>query len=252
MQKNSSPSAVLSLDSVHKSFGALTVARDISLDIVHGQAVGVIGPNGAGKTTLFNLITGDVRVSSGRVLYQGEDVTSRPARDRAKIGIARTYQVPHPFVGMTVFENTLVAAVFAGQMEMAEAEDQCSRMLRLTGLEPLADQLAGSLRLLERKRLELARALSSNPKMLLLDEIAGGLTDAECGELIQIISRIRDEGVTIVWIEHVVHALLNVVDSLLVLDRGAVIAMGEPEIVMNDPVVRATYFGHNDAGGIGE
>ena len=244
-REHNSVSSLLSLRGVNKSFGALTVAKDITLDIAQGEAVGVIGPNGAGKSTLFNLIAGDLNVSSGKIFFHDKDVTRWPARKRAHLAIGRTYQIPQPFGGMTVFENTLVGAVYAGGLEIAGAEQHCARILRLTELEHLADFQAGKLRLLERKRLELARALSSNPSILLLDEIAGGLTDAECDALLQIIASVRNEGVTIVWIEHVVHALVNAVERLVVLDRGELIADGLPKVVMDNPIVRDTYFGHD-------
>lgn len=234
---------MLSLGGVHKSFGALVVTNDVSVDIAEGEAVGIIGPNGAGKSTLFNLIAGDFRPSSGIIEFAGKDVTRSPARKRVRLGIGRTYQIPHPFEGMTVYENTLVGAVYGAQLSTEDADALCSDVLRLTGMEHLADTNAGSLRLLERKRLELARALATKPKLLLLDEIAGGLTDAECSDLIEIIQKIRNQGVTIVWIEHVVHALMNVVERLVVLDRGAILAQGHPQTVMNDPLVQATYFG---------
>jgi branched-chain amino acid transport system ATP-binding protein len=244
-KRDKQTSSLLSLRNVDKSFGALTVAKEITLDIAQGEAVGIIGPNGAGKSTLFNLIAGDLNVTNGTIHFKDEDVTRWPSRKRASLGIGRTYQIPHPFGGMTVFENALVGAVYAGGFEIPEAERHCADVLRLTELEPLADKQAGALRLLERKRLELARALSTNPSILLLDEIAGGLTDAECIALLRIIASVREAGVTIIWIEHVVHALVNAVERLVVLDRGEVIADGEPNDVMNLRLVRETYFGRD-------
>jgi branched-chain amino acid transport system ATP-binding protein len=241
--RNQTEATFLSLQNVNKSFGALTVTKDISLDVAQGETVGIIGPNGAGKSTLFNLITGDIKISGGQIRFRGKDITHWPARKRAVLGIGRTYQIPHPFSGMTVYENTLVGALYAGGLEVPEAEKYCAGILDLTELEPLADKPGGTLRLLERKRLELARALSTKPSILLLDEIAGGLTDAECVALLDIIATIRARGVTIIWIEHVIHALLNAVERLVVLDRGELIADGEPTVVMNMPVVRETYFG---------
>ena len=208
-----------------------------------GEALGIIGPNGAGKTTLMNLIAGDVPVDGGRILFDGQDITAWTPQRRCRAGIARSYQIPHPFVGLTVLENVLVGAVFgAGHGERA-ARPLASQALARTGLADKAARLAGSLPLLDRKRLELARALATEPKLLLLDEIAGGLTEHEVQALLDTIRGIRAEGVTVVWIEHIVHALLAVVDRLVALDFGRLITQGEPHAVMADPAVREIYMG---------
>jgi branched-chain amino acid transport system ATP-binding protein len=233
----------LELVSISKSFGAIPVADDISFSVGADEAVGIIGPNGAGKTSLFNLISGDLLPTSGRIAFRGQDVTALGSRRRSHLGIARTYQVPLPFTGLSVFENVLVGAIFSGGGSDATAEYHSLDVLQKTGLGHRADALAGSLSLLDRKRLELARALATRPRVILLDEIAGGLTEAECLELVSLIRTIHTSGTIVVWIEHIVHALLSVVQRLIVLDRGRVVADGDPHKVMRSPQVREIYLG---------
>ena len=205
--------------------------------------MGILGPNGAGKKILFNLISGDVRVDKGRVEYEGRDVTTLPPYRRCRAGIGRSYQVPQPFGGMSVFENLVTAACFGGGQSEREAWETAAQVLDQTGLRRWANQAAGSLTLLNRKRLELARALATRPKLLLLDEIAGGLTEHEARELVDELVRIKSAGMTMIWIEHVVHALLSVADRLLVVNFGQKLAEGDPQAVMNDPDVRRVYMG---------
>ena len=226
-----------------KSFGALRVLHDISFDVRGGEVLGILGPNGAGKTTLFNLISGDIRNDTGGLVFAGERLIGQPPYVRCRIGIGRTYQIPHPYVGMTTFENLLVAASFGGGRSEAESYALCAQILSDCELSDKANRSAGALTLLDRKRLELARALASSPKLLLLDEIAGGLTDEEGKALVQLIRRIRDRGVTIVWIEHVLHALLAVADRIMVLNFGEKIAEGSPDEVIANPEVRRVYMG---------
>ncbi len=234
---------LVTIEGVSKSYGALVVIDNLSFQVAAGEALGVIGPNGAGKTTMFNLITGDARPDRGRVVFDGVDVTRAPPHERCGAGIARTYQIPHPFVGMTVFENTLVGATFGHDRSQRDPHDVSVDVLRRTGLLRRANALAGSLTLLERKRLELARALATGPRVLLLDEIAGGLTEHEVEVLVGAVRDIRSEGVAIVWIEHVVHALLSVVDRLLAINLGRHLAEGDPREVMANPEVRNVYMG---------
>ena len=234
---------LLELDGVSKSYGALKVTNDVSFALDKGEALGIIGPNGAGKTTLFNLVTGNVRPDAGTVAFNGRDVTGLSAAPRCHLGIGRSYQVPHPFGGMTVFENVLVGATFgAGHSERA-GTPVAFEALRRTGLLAKANRLAGALPLLDRKRLELARALATEPDLLLLDEIAGGLTEHEVATLIEVIQEIRAEGTSIIWIEHIVHALLAVVDRLLVISFGSKLMEGEPAQVMASPEVQEIYLG---------
>ncbi|GKY90163.1 ABC transporter ATP-binding protein [Sinisalibacter aestuarii] len=235
-------SALLELEGVDKSFGALKVSDDITFSLPKGQALGIIGPNGAGKSTLFNLIGGTLPVSSGAIRFDGADITRMPASSRCRMGISRSFQIPHPFVGMSVYENLLVASAF-GNADHHDAEAACRDILDVTGLLARANRPAGSLTLLERKRLELARALASNPRLLLLDEIAGGLTEGECHDLVGTIQGIRDQGVSIIWIEHIVHALTAVVERLIVIDFGKIVAEGAPDAVMSDPFVQEIYMG---------
>ncbi|MCW5770608.1 MAG: ABC transporter ATP-binding protein [Rhodospirillaceae bacterium] len=234
---------LLELRSVSKAFGSVRAADAIDLDLGEGAALGIIGPNGAGKTTLFNLVAGDLAPDAGTIRFAGADVTALGTHRRCAAGIGRTYQIPRPFEKLTVFENLLVGAVFGGGIAERAAIGPCAAILERTGLIGRADRLAGSLTLLERKRLELARALATQPRLLLLDEIAGGLTEGECRALVETIKSIRDEGITIVWIEHIVHALLAVVERLIVLDFGRKIAEGEPQAVMASPEVQEIYMG---------
>jgi branched-chain amino acid transport system ATP-binding protein len=234
---------ILRLDGVKKAFGAVTVADDQSWSLQEGEALGVIGPNGAGKTSMFNLVTGTIAPNSGTIRLAGEDITRWPAARRCRAGIARSFQVPQPFGGMTVFENCLVAATQGAGESGQAAEATALDVLERTGLMARANVLAGGLTLLERKRLELSRALCARPKVLLLDEIAGGLTEAECHALVATIRDLRQTGVSIVWIEHVVHALLAVVDRLIVIDFGRLIAEGEPQAIMSSREVREIYLG---------
>ncbi len=236
-------SEALRLENLNKAFGAVTVADQLSYGLKTGEALGIIGPNGAGKTTMFDLITGTQRADSGRVLFDGRDVTRTGAAERCRAGMARSFQVPQPFAGLTVFENAMVAATQAANMRGTAAERHCLQILEQTQLLNKANVQAGGLTLLERKRLELTRALCARPKLLLLDEIAGGLTEAECVSLIDTIKNIHQSGVSIIWIEHVVHALLAVVDRLVVINFGAKIAEGNPTDTMQLPEVQEIYLG---------
>jgi branched-chain amino acid transport system ATP-binding protein len=235
--------AILRLHGLTKSFGAVKVADDQRFELAAGEALGVIGPNGAGKTTLFNLITGTLSPDRGRVYFDGRDVTGLGTARRCRAGMARSFQIPQPFSGMTVFENAMIAATQAAGLSGREAETTCLAVLDQTGLLAKANTLAGGLTLLERKRLELTRALCAKPKLLLLDEIAGGLTEAECQLLVQTIKDIHATGVSIIWIEHVVHALLAVVSRLIVIDFGKTIADGEPAAIMQSTEVKEIYLG---------
>ncbi len=236
-------SPILSLERISKRFGAIVIADGLDLVLTRGEALGIIGPNGAGKSTLFGIAAGAVAPDGGRVLLDGENVTSLPPEQRCRRGLARSYQIPQPFGGMTVFENLVVAAAFARGLRERKVYGDCKATLERCGLGDKANRLAGSLTLLDRKRLELARALATKPKVLLLDEVAGGLTEHECAGLVALIRDIRAEGVSIVWIEHIVHALAAVVDRLAVLHGGAIIAAGKPGEVVRLPKVQEIYMG---------
>jgi branched-chain amino acid transport system ATP-binding protein len=237
------PAPILALERVSKRFGAIVVADAIDLALGEGEALGVIGPNGAGKTTLFGIVSGNVAPDNGRVLYGGRDITHAPPAQRCRIGIGRSFQIPLPFSGMSVFENLVVAGAFGARRRERDVYDSCMAILARCGLADKANRLAGSLTLLDRKRLELARALATEPRVLLLDEVAGGLTERECQTLIALIGDIRRGGVSIIWIEHVVHALLATVDRLVVLHNGGFIADGEPHAVIRSPAVAEIYMG---------
>lgn len=235
--------AILSLRNVSKSFGSLRAIEEVNFEAKEGEALGIIGPNGAGKSTLFNLITGNLAVDSGTILFDGQDVTRVPAMRRCLGGIGRSFQIPQPFEKLTAYENLLVAGAFGRNRSEAEVADSCADILERTGMIGKANALAGSLTLLERKRLELARAMATGPKLLLLDEIAGGLTEAECQSLVRTIRDVHAEGVAIVWIEHVLHALTSVVERLLVLNFGRVIGIGDPAEIMESREVKEIYLG---------
>jgi len=237
------PAPLLTLDGIEKSFGAVRAADRVTLSLDSGVLLGIIGPNGAGKTTLFNLIGGDVRADAGSIRFRREEITRLTPHERCRRGIGRSYQIPHPFGGMTVFENVLVAATYGARLRERAAYSACLEVLGSTGLLPKANRLAGSLALLDRKRLELARALATGPRLLLLDEIAGGLTEGESAEVVALIDRIKQRGVAMIWIEHVVHALVAVADRLLVMNAGAVLTEGPPAAVMADDRVQRVYLG---------
>ena len=234
---------ILEAEHLTKLYGAVTVVDDLSVSLTEGEALGVVGPNGAGKTTMLNLLTGATSADGGRIIFAGQDISHRTPDQRCHAGLGRTYQIPRPFEGMTVFENVLVGATYGRRQSERASYELCALALRHASLLPRANVLAGSLSLLERKRLELARALATEPKVLLLDEIAGGLTEQEVKSLIQTIKRLRAEGISIIWIEHIVHALLAVVDRLVALDFGRLIAEGDPTTVINSPEVRDVYMG---------
>jgi branched-chain amino acid transport system ATP-binding protein len=215
----------------------------LSLAVNEREAVGVIGPNGAGKTTALNVLAGRLRPDRGTVLFDGRDVTALPAHARCRAGIALTHQIPHPFEAMTVFENVLVGATHGGGLHEREAYAGCLAALERSGLAARANTRAGALTLLERKRLELARALATRPRVLLLDEIAGGLTEPEVLALVGVVREVRAEGIAIVWIEHIVHALRSAVDRLVAIDFGRTLMDGTPDAVMASPDVQRVYLG---------
>lgn len=235
---------MLKVDRLCKSFNSLKVSNSVSFSVSQGEALGIIGPNGAGKSTLFNLITGNLRPDSGRIeLMDMGDVTGMPPMQRCIAGMGRSFQIPQPFDELTVFENLLVAAAHGRGLSEHDACDKCGEILEQTELMTVANQRAGGLRLLQRKRLELARAMATGPKLLLLDEIAGGLTEGESASLVATIRAIHKGGATLIWIEHVLHALNSVVERLMVLDFGRVIGIGAPFDMMNSEAVKTVYLG---------
>jgi branched-chain amino acid transport system ATP-binding protein len=237
---------MLELDGLSKSFGALKVLEGVNLSVGAGEVVGVIGPNGAGKTTLFNIIAGVQKPTAGAVRLSGRDISRVRVWDRCRVGIARTYQIPKPFAHMSVFENVLCAAMHGGGLRGATASAKAEEVLAFVALDHRSELQAGTLSLLDLKRLELAKALASDPKLLLLDEIAGGLTEAECDTVLKIVGVVQARGTTVVWIEHVIHALRRIASRIAVLHGGAIIANGAPDAVLADPKVKQVYLGAGD------
>ena len=235
--------AALAVHGIGKRFGALTVLDDVSFEVAEGEAVGIVGPNGAGKTTLLDIVAGAQRRDRGRVLLGGVEITSLPPARRCRLGLARTFQVPRPLGDLTVFETALLAAMRGAGRRGKQAEDAAIRALDLAGLLDDGDRRSAGLRLISRKRLELARALAAGPRVLLLDEIAGGLTDGESGALLGTIRGLGTAGVAIVWVEHVIRALTKVATRLICLADGRVLATGTPAEVLDSPAVRRAYFG---------
>jgi len=237
--------ALLELVGVSKKFGTLTVLDSLNATVQRGIALGIVGPNGAGKTTILNILAGDLVPTHGKVLFDGSDITNMPSDERCRLGIGRTSQIPRPFEGLTVFENVLIGATFGRNKDRVTTTQQvaCMNALDQVGMTSKANVLAGRLTLLERKRLELGRALALEPSVLLLDEIAGGLTEMEVLELVDTITAIKRSDVTLVWIEHIVHALLKVVDQLIAIDYGKVLLIGDPQTVMASPEVQNVYMG---------
>ena len=233
----------LEVTDVAKSYGSLSVLRSVSLTVAPGEAIGIVGPNGAGKTTLLDLLTGTGRCDAGRVLLEGKDVTRLPPPSRARMGLGRTFQVPRPLGDLTVFENALVGAMRAAGLRGRQAYGTAYEALALTGMAGHANSRAGSLRLLDRKRLELARALAMRPRVLLLDEIAGGLSDPETEALIGTIRAVNSAGTAIIWVEHVLRVLTAVVTRLVCLASGQIIADGAPSEVLASDEVKAAFLG---------
>lgn len=234
---------LLELAGISKRFGRIVVADDLSLVVGAGDAIGVVGPNGAGKSSLFAIVSGDLLADRGTVRLDGRQIDRLDAARRCRAGIGRTYQVPRPFEAMTVFENVLVAAQQGGGERGQASFDLASDVLDRTGLAGEANVPAGRLGLLSRKRLELARALATRPRLLLLDEVAGGLTDPEVAQLVAIVQAARSEGVAVVWIEHVVRALMDTVGRLVCLAGGRFIGDGSPADVLASPAVREVFLG---------
>lgn len=233
---------VLNAEGLAKAYGPIVVVDNVSLRVAKGECLGVIGPNGAGKTSLFNVLDGGVSMDAGRVVLDGQDVSSLPRHKRARKGVARAYQIPQPFPDLTVYENVLVSATFATNLSNAQAGPHAMAVIERVGLYDRRNAMAGGITLLDRKRLEVAKALAARPKLLLLDEIAGGLTEAEVDVLVALIKEIKPD-FAIIWIEHVAHALEATADRLLALHFGAILTEGLPQDVLNSPLVQEIYLG---------
>jgi branched-chain amino acid transport system ATP-binding protein len=237
------PQPVLAAVGVRRTFGALAALDGVDFAVGPGEAIGIVGPNGAGKTTLLSVLAGTIAPSAGTITFKGQDVTRRGASRRSRLGVVRAHQVPRPFGAMTVFENCFVAASTGGGLRRRAAYERCGEVLERCRLDDVANRRADTLGLLGRKRLELARALATGPVVVLLDEIGAGLTDAEAAELVVLIKSLREDGLAVVWIEHIVHVLVQVVERLVCMDFGRVIADGEPAAVMRDARVVDAYLG---------
>ena len=235
---------LLSVQGVSKTFGGLQALMNVTFDLPEGQILGLIGPNGAGKTTVFNAINGVYAPNDGRVIFRGKDVTHAKPYDHAKLGMARTHQIVQPLNELTVRENVMVGACFGHENQhLSEAAKIADEVLEFVGLAKRTEQLAGNLNVAQKKRLEMARALAARPYLLLLDEVLAGLNPSEIDGMIQTVLKIREQGVTIIMIEHVMKAMMNVSDRILVLDYGQQIAEGSPEeITKNEKVIEA-YLG---------
>lgn len=235
--------ALLTVNGLSKSFGKVVAVHDLTFEVERQDILGIIGPNGAGKTTMFNLITGEIMPDRGEVYFNGKEITHSKAYQKCRQGIARTYQIPRPFLNMTVLENLLVGSIYGAGRAYRQSKEKCEEILARTGLSPKRSTFAGALTLLDRKRLELAKALSTDPKLLLVDEVAGGLSEGEVEDVLQIIRSVRDEGVTVLWVEHIIMAMKKGPDRLLVMNFGRNLFCGEPEEAFRSKQVQKIYLG---------
>lgn len=234
---------ILSIKGISKRFGGLVALDNVGFNVYPGEVVGLMGPNGAGKTTLLNIIAGEYAPDAGMILFRGREITRYPPHQVCYLGIARTFQIPHPFVSLTVRENLLVSAVFGRQLKRTTAELEDEKLFDLVNLSEKKDTLAGNLPILSLKKLELARALARKPELLLLDELAAGSTEIEIPRILATLKEIRKMGITVILVEHVMKVMVNAVDRIVVIDKGVKIAEGQPNAVMNDRKVIDAYFG---------
>jgi len=234
---------ILSVNSLTKRFGGLVAVRDLSFELRAGEVLGFLGPNGAGKTTLINVIAGEQVPDSGQIKFRGKDISGLPLHKICHLGIARTYQIPQPFVKLTVLQNVAVAAIYGRNIGKRAAEREAQKIIDFTGLSGKRERLAGDVEEISLKRLELARSLATDPTLLLIDELAGGLTEKEIPQVLELLKKINEMGISIILIEHVMKVMMKAVDRIIVMDEGSKIAEGKPrEVIKNSKVIKA-YFG---------
>ena len=234
---------MLDVKGLSKSFGTQVVVDDVSTTVAGGEALGIIGPNGAGKSTFFDLLTGTTRADAGTVRLAGRDISSLPTEDRVVQGISRAFQIPKPFSSLTVRQHLVLAAAAGAELNSSAAQAEAESVMDRTGLSGLADKVGGDLRLLDRKRLELAKALATRPQVILLDEISGGLTEPEVHALVALVSKLKSPDLAILWVEHIAHALQATCDRILMLHLGKKVIEDTPDNVVSDAQVRELYLG---------
>ncbi len=234
--------ALLETKELSKNFGGLSALSNVTLEVEKGEVVGIIGPNGAGKTTLYNCITGFYKPTSGKVMFEGKDITGLPNHKICRLGIARTFQIPRSFLNLTLFENVTVGALGRG-LPLKEARQRAKEIISFLMLDECADQPAGKLNFNYRRRCEVARALATSPKLLLLDEAFAGLNPTEIDDMIEIVRKIQSEGLTIILTEHVMKVVMSLAERIIVLHQGKLIAEGSPEKIASDSAVIEAYLG---------